>query len=51
MKKSDVPQDQSNLEKSNQKEICYAVNDEGDADTCVHTRTGGSPDVFTHGSG
>lgn len=28
-----------------------AVNDEGDADTCVHTRTGGSPDVFTHGSG
>tara|TARA_Y100000296_G_scaffold8510_1_gene10027 strand:- start:458 stop:739 length:282 start_codon:yes stop_codon:yes gene_type:complete len=27
-----------------------AVNDEGDADTCAHARTGGSSDVFTHGS-
>ena len=26
------------------------VNDQGDADSCLHTRAGGSPDVFTHGS-
>ena len=37
MKKSDVPQDQSNLEKSNQKEICYAVNDEGEYTTIQST--------------
>ena len=28
-----------------------AVNDQGDADTCAHARTGGSSDVFTHGPG
>ena len=27
-----------------------AVNDEEDEDTCTHPRTGGSSDVFTHGS-
>lgn len=33
MKKNDVPQDKSSLEKNSQKEICYAVNDEGEYTT------------------
>tara|TARA_R110002049_G_scaffold133243_1_gene292647 strand:+ start:3093 stop:3500 length:408 start_codon:yes stop_codon:yes gene_type:complete len=37
MKKSDVPQDESNLEKNSQKEICYAVNDEGEYTTIQST--------------
>lgn len=33
MKKSEVPQDKSSLEKTNQKELCYAVNDKGEYTT------------------
>lgn len=37
MKKSEVPQDKSGLEKSNQKELCYAVNDKGEYTTIQST--------------
>lgn len=33
MKKNDVPQDKSGLEKDNHKELCYAVNDKGEYTT------------------
>ncbi|MBU2951257.1 hypothetical protein KO493_11165 [Tamlana agarivorans] len=33
MKKRDVPQDKSNLESTNSKELCYAVNDDGEYTT------------------
>ncbi|MBO0591051.1 hypothetical protein I2486_06480 [Cellulophaga sp. E16_2] len=37
MKKNDVPQDKSGLEKGNTKEICYAVNDIGEYTTIQST--------------
>ncbi|MDO6758588.1 hypothetical protein Q4566_00130 [Tamlana sp. 2_MG-2023] len=33
MKKRDVPQDKSNLESTNSKELCYAVNEDGEYTT------------------
>ncbi|WP_178987431.1 hypothetical protein [Winogradskyella schleiferi] len=37
MKKKDVPQDESGLEKDNIKEICYAVDEKGDYTTIKST--------------
>lgn len=37
MKKSDVPQDKSSLEKDNHKELCYAVDDNGEYITTQST--------------
>ena len=41
MKKSEVPQDKSNLESANFKELCYAVDENGEY-TTAHT-TGWDP--------
>ena len=37
MRKNEVPQDESGLEKSNNKELCYAVNDKGEYTTIQST--------------
>ena len=37
MKKNDVPQDKSSLETDNHKELCYAVDDEGEYTTAQST--------------
>ena len=37
MKKSEVPQDKSNLESTNLKELCYAVDDNGEYTTAQST--------------
>jgi hypothetical protein len=37
MKKEEVPQDKSNLSKSNMKELCYAVDENGEYTTALST--------------